>query len=730
MLVFLIPISIFLVILILFSVELSGSFSDSDRSLRRSYLVSLLVHSSLIFFFNETCSVFNGISPRNASVFWISIVLIELVSCFFLFKNGFMREITFSEAIGRLSLKKVSVQYIPVYLGIVLYILPLILLILIVPPNNFDAHSYHLSRIIQWLGNGNVDHFPTRHIQQLYHNIFGEYLVMHTFLLSGADRYSGFVQFLASLGSILAITLLAKRLGASRRAQILCGTLLMTLPIGILESTTVQVDYVACFFFISFVYFGYEAIEAPRRGTLIAMAASLAFGAFSKYTILMYALPFSIYFGINFFQKRGLWSTLKIVGLFISVIALVFTPFMTRNYDFFGNVLSPVEGYGLEVEKLSVEDFSLLATTSGIIKNVSLHVGLPFNNYNTFLERLITTVHGIIGFNVNDQRYGMDIFTVRFDVHEDMVPNNIHLIVLASSFLALFFVKKRFPLKWLAFCAFVGFVIFCTMMVFQLWSTRTHMPFFAMGCVVSGIVFERLLKNNTVYLSSFLILASLGYVLGNPSKPLLPLKYYSKKFLNYIPVAICPDNGAQEQGVKLMLSRFYETVPNESNCFVLKVSPIETDRANIFQVLDSLGYYNDEKFETVFELTKDKMYFLSHPGNYENVKGILPILKAVKGNVGILFKEGNGFYHYWAVAQQSTANFGQMKYIGYRPRYAELKNAKKEFKYNYVLGDNTELLSSYYKEKIIDTVYYSKTFYLAKLNKVSTEKVMINFCKN
>ncbi|MCF2443520.1 glycosyltransferase family 39 protein [Dyadobacter sp. CY345] len=607
-----------------------------------------------------------------------------------------------------------------------LYVVPLVLLIAIVPPNNFDAHSYHLSRIIEWLGNGNVDHFPTRHIQQLYHNIFGEYLVMHTFLLAGSDGFAGFVQFFASIGSIFGVSLLAKKLGASTRAQTLCAILLLTLPIGILESTTVQVDYVACFFFISFIYFGHDAIEFPRAETLVAMALSLAFGAFSKYTILMYALPFSIYFGITFFRKLGFTQTIKILGLFTLILTLVFLPFMSRNYQFFGNVLSPVEGYGLEVEKLSVEDFSLLATISGIIKNLSLHLGLPFNNYNVYLEKLITTAHGIIGFNVNDQRYGMDIFTVRFDVHEDMVPNNIHFIILTTSFIALFFASRATRLKWLAFCAFIGFVIFCTMMVFQLWSTRTHMPFFAMGCVVSGILFERLLKSNTVYLSVFLIIASLGYVMGNPSKPLLPLKYYSKKFLNYIPVAICPENEQQEQGVKLRLGSFYETNANESNCFVLKTNPKENDRQAIFKTLDSLGYYNDEKYETVFELSKEKMYFLSHPGDYENFKEIIPILENVKGNVGILFEKGNGFYHYWAVAQPAKANFGQMKYIGYRPRYAQLENAKKEFNYSYVLGDNPKLLSSCYAKRLIDTVYHSKSFYLAKLKVASGDKFFIS----
>jgi len=726
MYVFLLPASIFFIVFILCQLKCSKQFNETNTSFRRSFVISLLAHSCLIFLFNELLSVFNAISPTNATIFWALIVGLEVLFYYYLSAKGFVNKRFWADAFKSLSRKNFSDQRLTVSVAILLYVLPLLMVVVIVPPNNFDAHSYHLSRIIAWLGNGNLNHFPTRHIQQLYHNVFGEYLVMHTYLLSGTDSFAGFVQFFASMGSILAISLVAKKLGASRREQILCGILLLTLPIGIMESTTVQVDYVACFFFISFVYFGFEAIDSPQRDTLPAMALSLAFGAFSKYTILMYALPFSAYFGIRFFYSRGILQTLKILVLFVVILTAVFSPFMTRNYQFFGNVLSPTEGYGLEVEKLSVEDFSVKATLSGIMKNSSLHLGLPLNDFNIFIEQLITKAHSAIDFNVNDPRYSMDTFTVRFDVHEDMVPNNLHFILIIISLLALFFVKSTSRTKWFAVCAFAGFVIFCSMMVFQLWSTRTHMPFFAMGCVLSALLFGRLLKNKTEYLSAFLLLASSGYILGNPSKPLLPLKYYSKKFLNYVPVAICPENQLQEDGIKSKLRNFYETVPNESDCYMMKQNPDKEERQIIFGLLDSLGYYNDDKFETVFALNKDKKYFLNHPGNYENFKGLLPSFRNVKENVGVLFKAGNGFYHYWSAVQMEKGNFGQMKYIGYRPAYEKLENAKQEFRYGYILGDDPELLSSFHQENLVDTVYHSKTFYLAKLKKPSFKRVMID----
>ena len=723
MAVFLLPISIFSATLLL-------KFGDSilnevDKSFRRAFILSLIIHACLIFSFNEILSVFNGINAVNALVFWGLVVLIEAYLLYISFRKTQVRE-DFKNYTGKILIfKNISGNRLTIYAGLLLYGVPLFLLAAMVPPNNFDAHSYHLSRIIEWLGNGNVNHFATRHIQQLYHNVFSEYMVMHTYLLAGTDRFAGFVQFFACLGSILGVSLVAKKLGASVSIQVLCSIMLLTLPIGIFESTSVQVDYVACFFFISFLYFGYEALDTPRKFTIFAMALSLAFGAFSKYTIFMYALPFSIYFGLMFIRQKGVVPTAGILITFLIVMSVVFTPFMTRNYQFFGNVLSPVEGHGLETERLSVEEFSLAATASGILKNASLHIGLPVNSYNTFVKEIITRIHEVFGFNVNDPRYSMDPFTVRFDVHEDMVPNNIHFILILVSILALFFIKTSARLKWFTICALIGFTIFSSMMVFQLWSTRTHMPFFAMGCILAAFVFGRLLQQKTIYLSFFLLAASVVFVFGNPSKPLLPLAYYSKKMLSHAPVAICPRNERQADAVRQKLGKYYDTVPNDSYCFALKQNPTKEERDIIFQILDSAGYYDDEKYETVFDLSHDKMYFLSHPANYENFEGLITPLKNTDGNVGILFKGGNGFYHYWSVVQTEKFNFGQMQYIGYRPKYAGLENAKREFRYNYIFGDDPSLLSPFYEKQVIDTVFYSKKFYLAKLKKPSSDKILI-----
>lgn len=715
---FLLPVSILCITLLVQYHQRKYQTKSLEGLLRRSLLISLLVHSALIFLFNEILSVFDELTVFNTRLFWSGLVALEF---FLLYKYYYKTPQHRNDVIK--SIQKAWEEISPpdkwlIYAVILLYVLPLMILSAIEPPNNFDAHSYHLTRIIEWLGNHNINHYPTRHNQQLYHNVFAEYIVMHTFLLSESDTYSGMAQFFASIGSIVACSLVTLRMGGTRRAQILSCVMLATLPIGILESTSVQVDYIACFFFISFLYFGYEALDSPKRDTLVAMALSLAFGAFSKYTIFMYALPFCLYFGIQFLHKRGFLGSMRILALFLAALLLVFAPFMLRNYAFFGNILSPVEGTGLESENLSVGILSVKGVISGLVKNIGLHIGIPYNGYNLFMGSLIEKAHLMLGINLNP--VGMDTFFVRFVLQEDMAPNTIHLALLSVSLVGLLFVLGKYQLKWFAICACAGLAIFSSMMIFQLWSSRTHMPFFVMGCVISAIILDHFLKRKTAYISLILILTSLAFVLANPSKPLLPLRYYSKKLLNYTPVAVCPQNNEQERVVKKMLANFYFTTPNESNCFMLKQNLESKDQAKIFETLDAAGYFNEEKYESVFALNKSQLYFLNHPGNYEKFKDLIVRMKSVNENIGILFSEGNGYYHYWAAIQGTTYRFGQMKYIGYRPRYAQLENAKNKFEYRYIFGDAPKLLAPYYKKDLVDKVYYSKGFYLAKLkNKVA-----------
>ncbi len=352
--------------LLLFSVLLIFIlfFLTSDKSfytrIRFSFVLSLIVNAGVVFVYNEVFSLFNALNPTSIFIFWLTDVL------------GLSVLLVYWKSIGKINIAELSSLKDAVLLkglsksnriitiaACLFFIVPLLFLAVYPPPNNLDGHNYHLNRVLFWIYNKNLEHFPTIYIQQLYLNVLAEYIVLDTMLLSGSDYFVGLVQFGSFLGSLAGISLLAKRFGMKADGQILSIILFLTLPIGIFESTTTQVDLVACFFFIAFVYFGFDLLEKKSWITLLGMLLSLSFGGFTKYPIFIFAIPFTAFFALRILLQYGFLYAAKVLSVAVIILALTFSPFFYRNYQLFGNAMSPKENSVFFAERIPVEKHSV-----------------------------------------------------------------------------------------------------------------------------------------------------------------------------------------------------------------------------------------------------------------------------------------------------------------------------------------------------------------------------------
>jgi hypothetical protein len=708
------------VLLIFFLFVLSGEGGPYTKT-RVAFILSLVTNALLVFIFNESASIFNALHATSAILFWsFELLAVVALLCYWHFKGKIdLANLTFLADIVKL--KQLSrPNRIILLIGFVVFILPLFFLSIYSPPNNFDAHSYHLNRVQYWINNQNLDHFPTVHIQQLYLNVFAEYLVLDTVLLSGSDYFAGLIQFGAFLGSLAGVSLIARKMGMKADGQILAAVFLMTLPIGIFESTSAQVDYVACFFFISFVYFGHELLVKRSALTLLAFLFSLALGGFTKYTIFIFAFPFTVYFAFRILLEYKIWYAVKVLLLAVVILSFVFSFFFQRNYALFGHIMSPPTASVFFAEKLPVDKYSFLFTLSGLVKNAGLHLGLPNEMFNTFIYTKITDFHKSIGVGIDDLGLRLDAFAVRFSVHEDMVPNTVHFytILLFTGFL--FFLKSRWQVKWLWICSLAGIVLFCTLLKFQLWSTRTHMPFFAMGGIATAYIYSEYLKWKISYLLLPVMMLSSVFVLSNPNKQLVPVGYITKKIIGHIPVAFCIKDERKAKKFERELGSYY-SFSGHDDCHTLTAHPGYRERLRIFSILDQEGYYDQEKFSTVFSMKREEAYFLSHSDDYADFQPLLEQLAGTDQNVGVLFGKGNGFYHYWSSIAVRGAVPGQMKYIRYRKEFASLPNARAPYAYKYILSDDLQLIQRFIPTENIEQIYHSRNFHLVKLRRESTD---------
>jgi hypothetical protein len=433
-------------------------------------------------------------------------------------------------------------------------------------------------------------------------------------------------------------------------------------------------------------------------------------------------LPFAVYFGVRILIQYKFAYAIKVLSVAIVLMLITFSPFFYRNYSLFGHVMSPLRNTPFASEELPAKKHSPLYTISSLIKNAGLNIGLPDTRFNQFLDSKIRALHEAMGVNIDDPDLSVDPFSVKYSVHEDMIPNTIHFWLIVVAGILLLFAPLNSDVKWFWTCSALGFLVFCTLMKFQLWSTRTQMPLFAMGAILISCVYSAKPRWRSVYLAIPLLLTSLPFVYGNPSKELVSINFVARKALGHIPIAICESSDDVGRVYKQYLSAYYE-FPGKDNCHPLKTWPGYAERTKVFSLLEKAGYYDQDRTSNIIPMNRDRAYFLSHPDDYLSFKELLPHIQANR-NVGIMFRRNVGFYHYWSAINSTVKQPGQMDYIRYMKELSPLKNARKKFCYEYILSDDPTLIDSFIPKGNIAKIYSSELLHLVELKKESCEKIL------
>jgi hypothetical protein len=549
-----------------------------------------------------------------------------------------------------------------------------------------------------------------------------EYLLLHVLALSGHDYLVNAVQWVAMLGTTAGVGLIAKQLGLSLKGQLLVSILQLTLPIGILESTSTQNDYVAAFFFVSFMYFGLKLMQKYNNADVWWMSGSLALGGFTKYPVFFYALPYCVWIGIQIIRKAEFKRAFYTFGVAAGLLFLVFGPFFSRNYALFGSVLSPKAESPLFVENIAAEEYCLTCTLSNTAKNIGLHLGLPSAGYNAKVDALMGKFHQWIGMDINNPRLSLDNYRTQFVIQEDMSGNLLLLLAIVISAVWLFFQKKYALGRGVLACALVGFLVFCTAAKFQLWSSRTHMPFFAQGTVLVGLLLSVFPEKWKLAIGYFFILTAVPYVIDNFNKPLLPIRYASKYVLGYVPRHLCVPIGTDEQKYRKVLGTYYNFSKPEP-CFPLNRDLSYKERQLLVTKLDHLGYYELES-EHLFKYPRERYFFIcdnDYPNTYNDFNALTKYISPHSTGVGMMLDKRLGFYPYWSMLHRQMSDQWQMKYILFQKEYLALPNAHRIFAYDYILCDNEKLISHHVPAAQIETIYRTHSLVLVKLKKSSVQ---------
>jgi hypothetical protein len=377
-----------------------------------------------------------------------------------------------------------------------------------VAPNNWDSMTYHLARIGYWLENHSATPFVGGSIRQNGSPPNAEMIQGWTMALARSDRLANVVQWLALVGTALAIFSGARLLRFSPPAAALAAALFAVMPEPILEATTTQNDLVVSFFVVATALFGVRGIRDGSIGDLVIAAAAGGLAAGTKGTAL-FAGP-----ALLLVLVGAVWGYRPRPRLVAAACALALAgvaAFGAFGYAF--NLHSTGHVFG-GVNHLVARTESVQAN---FVKDMWAFVDLPGMSVYWFqvpLQRVAEWVAG--GFENRGFSY-----TVDSGVHEDSSAFGalglfLFLPVVVGTAVAPRMGRDR---RLLALGVLLYFVMFSTFVGWNIWVGRLMIPGVALGAPLLAVLASRAwLRWLAVVLALIGVVPS---VLQNPLKPLL-----------------------------------------------------------------------------------------------------------------------------------------------------------------------------------------------------------------
>lgn len=510
---------------------------DSQKSLRLAFIKNSILIGILTICITEILSFYNLLTLKNLVFFWLGITIINGLLLIFLLKS---KIIDFNN-LDKLLYKKYSSLLNKKSDRLSFFVIILVLAItsitaIVSAPNNWDSMTYHLPKVMHWIQNQSVYPYPTNNLRQISFSPGASYLTLQFIFLSGNDYFANCPQWIAFLGSIICISVIVRTL-MGEKYQWIGAFLTACLPMAIMQSTTTQSDLITAFWILCYTYFIFK--DRQYLVTDVAWGSS-AFGLaiLTKPTALIYGIPLSIFFFIQFIS-HGIWKQkLSLIGIFLGCSFWLSFPHFLRNKAIFNSYL------GIDTDTKATT-FGLFQSLSSFLKNILIN--LPLNP----LRSLIYWIHqNLLLLKIDDPTINLGGRSIMNEgnlfkylvPHEDFLGSPIYLLLFIFGSIAIFkkavllsddkiFEVEKQKILYLASLAIIvilNFLLFSTLLKWAVFHNRLLLTIFLLSIPISVFFIKFILPQNLQkIILSIIAITAIFYSLTPIRHPLIALPIFS-----------------------------------------------------------------------------------------------------------------------------------------------------------------------------------------------------------
>lgn len=413
-------------------------------------------------------------------------------------------------------------------------------------PSNGDSLVYHLARVEHWIQDRSVGPFPAHYFAQLELSPLSEFNFAHAQLLTGRDHLDGYVQLLACIVCLVAVSEVTRLLGGSRSTQVIAVVICATIPSGILVATSTENDYFAAAIGISLIV---VALSWTRGGNwwfpslIFGLGVGLAYMAKGTIPALLgpaVALILLQRF-VSIYRSGPSASIQKWVGSSgtIAIAALVVVaPFVSQNVTIFGSAVGPVSKSTLST------NLTLPAAGANVVRSTAANfmIGNGSDGFETAISKsVLGDLHGVFDqFHIDPRNpnYVLGTITNAFAVNNYVQsersgdrgadPWDVLLICIAALVLIVARIRgdrmTRMPLL-IAAGLTLGYLLFSGTARWNVFDVRYQLPLYVAWSPIIAIALSKLPRVAARVVLCLLVVACLPQLFDNVEQPFIHRDY-------------------------------------------------------------------------------------------------------------------------------------------------------------------------------------------------------------